>query len=123
MLGMLVFVVPLMVLGLDGQVGPLVLAAFLAGAGIEVFSIGWSVAMQENIEEHVLSRAYSYDALGSLVAIPLGQVVAGPLGDAFGIHDLLVVSGFVYLVTVLLVLSSRSVRGLRRAPVREPVRV
>ena len=123
MLGMLVFVVPLMVLGLDGKVGPLVLAAFLAGAGIEVFAIGWSVAMQENIDERVLSRAYSYDALGSLVAIPLGQVAFGPLGDAFGYRDVLVVSGFVYLVTVLLVLSSKSVRNLRRAPVGDLTRV
>ncbi len=122
MLGMLVFVVPLMVLGLDGQVAPLVLAAFLAGAGIEVFAIGWSVAMQENIDERVLSRAYSYDALGSLVAIPLGQVAFGPLGDAFGYRDVLVVSGLVYLATALLVLSSKSVRNLRRVPVSEPAR-
>jgi MFS family permease len=118
-LGMLAFVVPLMVLGLDGQVGPLVLAAFLAGAGVQVFAIGWSVAMQENIDERVLSRAYSYDALGSFVAIPIGQVAFGPLGDAFGYRDVLVAGGLVYLVTVLLMLSSRSVRALGRAPVPE----
>jgi MFS family permease len=120
-LGMLVFVVPLMVLGLDGQVGPLVLASFLAGAGVQVFAIGWSVAMQENIDERVLSRAYSYDALGSFVAIPIGQVAFGPLGDAFGYRDVLVVGGLVYLATVLLMLSSRSVRTLGRARVPEPV--
>ena len=123
MCGMLMFVAPLLVLGLDGKVVPLVVVAFLSGAGLQVFSIGWSVAMQENIEERLLSRAYSYDALGSFVAIPLGQVTFGPLGDAFGYRDVLVVSGVVYLATVLLVLSSRSVRALGRAPVAEPARV
>ena len=62
---------------------------------MEVFSLGWSLAMQENIEERMLSRAYSYDMLGSFVAIPVGQLVYGPLGAAFGYDDVLVVSGIV----------------------------
>jgi hypothetical protein len=43
--------------------------------------------MQENIEDDMLSRAYSYDALGSFVAMPLGQLLYGPLGEAFGARD------------------------------------
>ena len=121
MLGMLLFVVPLLILGLSPHVAALVVAAFVAGAGVEVFSIGWSVAMQENIDERVLSRAYSYDSLGSFVAIPVGQIVYGPLGTAFGYRGVLVVSGCVYLLVVLLVLSSRSVRALRRVPVADRV--
>ena len=62
----------------------LVVAAFIAGAGIEVFGMGWNLAMQENIEDRMLSRAYSYDALGSFVAIPIGQLAWGPLGRGFG---------------------------------------
>ena len=77
--------------------------------------------MQEHIEERVLSRAYSYDALGSFVAMPLGQVIYGPLGEAFGYRPVLVVSAGVYLATVLLVLSSRSVRDLRRVETVESV--
>ena len=46
--------------------------------------MGWNLAMQENIDEAQLSRAYSYDALGSFVAMPVGQLVYGPLGDRFG---------------------------------------
>ncbi len=114
MLGMATFGVPLLVLGLDPEVVPLVLGAFVAGAGVEVFNIGWSVSLQENVEEQVLSRVYSYDALGSLVAVPVGQVLFGPLGEAFGYRDVLVVSAVAYVGVVLLVLSSRSVRALRR---------
>jgi MFS family permease len=121
MIGMAFFAVPMLILGLDPQVLPLVAAAFVAGAAVEVFSIGWSVSMQEHIDERVLSRAYSYDALGSFVAMPLGQVIYGPLGEAFGYRPVLVVSAVVYLATVLLVLSSRSVRDLRRVETVESV--
>ena len=121
MIGMAFFAVPMLILGLDPQVLPLVAAAFVAGATVEVFSIGWSVSMQEHIDERVLSRAYSYDALGSFVAMPLGQVIYGPLGEAFGYRPVLVVSAVVYLATVLLVLSSRSVRDLRRVETVESV--
>ena len=85
MLGCLVFAVPLLMLGLDPHVVPLVGGdASLAGAGMEVFGLGWNLAMQENVPEEMLSRAYSYDALGSFVAIPVGQLVYGPLGEWFG---------------------------------------
>ena len=98
--------------------------AFLAGAGIEVFSIGWSVAMQEHIDERVLSRAYSYDALGSFVAMPAR---ADPLRPARRRVRLPArcswSAAVVYLGVVLLVLSSRSVRDLRRVEPKEPVSV
>jgi MFS family permease len=126
MLGMLCFVGSLTVLGLAPHVATLMVASFVAGAGIEVFGIGWSVALQENIDGSVLSRAASYDALGSFVAIPLGQMLFGPLGSAFGARPVIVVGAVVYALTVLLVLSSRSVRDLRRpavvaGPAPEPV--
>ena len=71
-------------LGVDPHLVALVVAAFVAGAGIEVFGMGWNLAMQENIDDDMLSRAYSYDALGSFVAMPIGQLACGPLGAAFG---------------------------------------
>ena len=115
MLGMATFGLPLLILGAEPVLVPLLVAAFIAGAGIEVFSLGWSLAMQENIEERMLSRAYSYDMLGSFVAMPVGQLVYGPLGAAFGYEDVLVVSGIVYIAIALLTLSSASVRNLTRA--------
>jgi MFS family permease len=106
----------MLTLGLEPNVLYLVPMAFLAGAGIELFSIGWSLAMQENIEDRMLSRAYSYDALGSFVAMPIGQLAYGPLGEAFGYRNVFVVSGIAYIGICLLSLTSRSVRQLERAP-------
>ena len=114
MIGMFGLVPPILLLGLDPRLGLLVVAAFIGGVGVEVFSLGWSLAMQENIDDRMLSRAYSYDALGSFVAMPVGQLAYGPLGDAIGYRELFLGSGAVYAVVVALVLCSRSVRRLPR---------
>jgi MFS family permease len=121
MLGCSLFAVPLVSLGLHPHVVLLVAASFVAGAGMEFFGIGWNLAMQEHVDDAMLSRAYSYDALGSFVAMPVGQLAYGGLGSAFGSRDVLVVSGVVYFVVALLTLSSTSVRRLPRVPVVEPV--
>src|SRR5205807_5911917 len=48
----------------------LIAAAFLTGLGIEQFGIAWETSLQEHIPADRLARVYSYDALGSFVAIP-----------------------------------------------------
>lgn len=115
MLGMIPVAIPMVVLGVQPNLAALVAASFLAGAGIEVFSLGWSLAMMENVEESMLSRASSYDALGSFIAMPLGQLAYGPIGERFGYEPVLVASGLVVSLVVLLTLLSRSVRTLPRA--------
>ena len=121
MLGCLVYAVPLLMLGLDPELVPLLVAMLLAGAGLELFGIGWALAMQEHVPEEMLSRAYSYDALGSLVAVPVGQLCFGPLGEWFGHRPVIAASAFVYAAVCLATLASPSVRNLERqlAP-REP---
>jgi hypothetical protein len=114
MIGMFGFVPGMLILGLQPETLPLVAAAFLGGVGVEIFGMGWNLAMQEHIEDRMLSRAYSYDALGSFIAIPIGQLAYGPLGEAFGYRDVLVFSAFAYAAVVALVLCSRSVRTLPR---------
>jgi MFS family permease len=116
MLGCSLFGIPMVVLGVNPHLLTLVVVMFIAGAGIEVFSMGWNLAMQENIEEAKLSRAYSYDALGSFVAMPVGQLAYGPLGEVFGYRDVLLWSGVAYAAIALLALTSRSVRTLERRP-------
>ncbi len=115
MIGCLLLAPPLGLLGLAPHVWPLAIAIFVAGAGLEVFNLGWNLAMQENIEERMLSRAFSYDALGSFVAMPVGQLLYGPMGEWFGYEPVLVVSAIVYAAVVLLTLTSSSVRNLGRA--------
>lgn len=117
MLGCSLMSVPMVILGVEPHLVVLIACTFLAGAGIEVFGMAWNLAMQENIDDDMLSRAYSYDALGSFIAMPVGQLLYGPLGEAFGYREVLLWSGVAYAAIALLALTSRSVRTLERGPV------
>ena len=105
----------MLVLGLEPVLVAGMVGAFLAGVGMQVFGLGWDLAMQEHVPDEMLSRAYSYDMLGSFVAIPVGQLLFGPLGTVFGIQDVMLVAGIAYIAIALLTLLSRSVRDLPRA--------
>ncbi len=115
MLGNALFGVPMLVLALWPQTTPLVIACFVSGIGVQVFSLGWALAMQENVPDEMLPRAYSYDQLGSFAVIPLGQLAMGPLALRFGIADVLLVAGLAYVAICLLTLVPASVRRLARA--------
>lgn len=116
MIGIATLVPPLLLLGIHPSLLPLVGLTFVAGCGTEVFSIGWSVALQEHIPNNLLSRVSSYDALGSFIAIPLGELLFGPMAGIWPIKRILLVSGLVYLAIVLVTLLSRSVRNLESVP-------
>ncbi|WP_207500523.1 MFS transporter [Klenkia soli] len=106
---------PLLLLGTAAPVGWLVAVACLAGAGSAVAGICWETALQGHVPQRVLSRVSSYDDLGSFVAIPLGQAVAGPLALAFGAGQVAVAGAVVLAGSALLPLAARSVRDLRHA--------
>lgn len=112
MIGMLSLAVPMLLLGLAPVLIPLVALSFVAGAGTEVFGIGWQTAMHEHVPNDVLSRVSAYDALGSIVAVPVGQLVAGPLAAVFGPREVAVVGGALYALIASATLLSSSVRGL-----------
>ncbi|MBZ5737442.1 MFS transporter [Nocardioides mangrovi] len=114
MLGVAFLGLPLIVLGAHPQTGAVMVVAVLAGMGTEVFNLGWNLAMQEHVPDEMLSRAYSYDMLGSFVAIPVGQLTFGPLAAVFGTREVMLAGGVVYVAIALLTLLSPSVRDLRR---------
>jgi MFS family permease len=118
MLGCTAYSLEMIALGTTTELWVLLAAAFVAGAGIEIFGLGWELTMQEHVPSDMLSRVYSYDMLGSYVAIPLGQVAFGPLGEAFGVQRMILAAGVAYAAISLLTLASRSVRDVRRV---EPV--
>jgi hypothetical protein len=65
-----------------------------------------------------LARAYSYDALGSLVAVPVGQVAAGPTAFAIGTEAALLAGAGIIALAVVEMLASPDVRRLEHHPVR-----
>jgi MFS family permease len=111
------------VLGFSPQVLALTLVAFLSGLGLETFSVAWEVSVQSNIPQDRLSRVYAYDWFGSLVFIPIGQILAGPVSGGLGVRPTIVGAGVVVLVATVAALCVPSVRELRRneRPERAPV--
>jgi MFS family permease len=105
----------LLVLGLDPQTLPLMAAGFVAGIGIETFTVAWDVSMQSNIPADRLSRVYAYDWFGSLVFIPVGLALAGPVSALVGVRPTIVGAAVVVATATLTTLAVPSVRNLRQA--------
>ena len=127
LLGIVCCVAPptlLVALALTPVATVLIPAALLTGLAIEQFSIAWEVSIQEHIPADKLARVYSYDALGSLLGIPVGQILAGPLAVALGASPALLLASGICGLAVLGMLASRSVRTLAHGqPAAVPVPV
>jgi MFS family permease len=104
---------PVLALGVAPRVWVLVPAAFIAGLGLEQFGVAWETTMQEHIPAEKLARVYSYDMVGSFIAIPIGEIVVGPVSHALGVRVTLIGSAALVLLAVLGMLSSRDVRHLQ----------
>lgn len=89
----------------------------VAGMAIEQFSVAWDVSLQQQIPPALLARVYSYDMLGSFLAIPLGEATVGPLAARFGVTATISGCAAVILLASLAALSTPGVRKLRRVPV------
>ncbi|MEV4628011.1 MFS transporter [Micromonospora sp. NPDC049523] len=98
----------------------LVPAAFLGGLAMEQFGVAWETSVQQYVPADRLARVYSYDALGSFLAIPLGQIAIGPVAVALGNETTLLIAAGLITLSVLGMLSSRDVRRLpsRHVPAR-----
>jgi MFS family permease len=103
---------PMLALGYLPTLAALLIAFLLCGFLIAQFGVAWAVALQRNIPEDKLARVYSYDALGSFVAIPLGQVAAGPVAQAIGDRATLVIGAALIVLVTLSALAVPSVRNL-----------
>lgn len=110
---LLAMVGPLIVFGLSPHLVPLAAAAFLAGVGLEQFSVAWETSMQEHIPADRLARVYSYDMVGSFVAVPIGEIAVGPIADHVGLRPALLGCAGVLLLGILGMLISSDVRTLR----------
>jgi MFS family permease len=94
---------------------PLAMAgAFLTGFSLEIFGVLWDTTIQQEIPQEKLSRISSYDALGSWVLMPIGFIVAGPVGAAIGTRATLVGATALVVAATALVLLSRDGRTLER---------
>jgi MFS family permease len=87
-------------------------ASFGQGVLVEMMMVIWTVAMTRNIPPARLARVSAYDALGSVMAMPVGALIAGPLGAAIGVSRAQYLFAAAILAATLLALLPRDIRSI-----------
>ena len=88
-------------------------ACALGGAcSIALGNTFWYTTLQRHVPAHALARVSSYDWLGSLLFVPAGYALVGPVAEAIGVKTTLLASAACLLVATALVGSTKSVRTL-----------
>jgi hypothetical protein len=113
-LAVLTAVLGMAALALGLPLWAIAIASLAGGIGMEVFGVFWELSLQQHIAPDRLSRVSSYDALGSFVVIPVGQILAGPLSDAVGVTNAIWIAVATFLVAEGSCLLVRDVRRLER---------
>jgi MFS family permease len=118
----------LMPLWVLAYVWPGALTAVIAGAvagyaGLMFFGVAWETAIQDQVPHHLLARVASWDSLASFIAMPIGNVLAGPLVLWWGTDPVLLGCAAVLAVASVIPLFVRGSRHLTRpaAPTPPPV--
>lgn len=111
-----IYAVPLLLLAHAPVVPYLLLASFLTGLAMEQFGIAWDYSLQQHVPADRLARVYSYDAVGSCIALPLGEIGAGPLAHHYGTTITLTWGAALVVAVTLAALLSRSIRTLAVKP-------
>jgi predicted MFS family arabinose efflux permease len=88
-------------------------ASFGLGVFVEMMMVQWTVALARRIPSDKLARVSSYDVLGSVMAMPAGALIAGPLGTAIGISRAQYAAAAAIILASALALIPRDIRTIR----------
>jgi MFS family permease len=89
------------------------LASFGLGITIEMMMVQWTVALARKIPPEKLARVSAYDGLGSVMAMPIGALVAGPIAAVAGVPATQYGAAVLIIVASALALIPRDVRRMR----------
>lgn len=103
---------PIATLALIPSAAVLMAAFFIAGVGFGVFGVAWAHSLQTHIPPEKLARVYAYDALGSFVAIPVGEIAAGPLAMRYGEASVLLTCAAAVLLATIAASLTPAIRRL-----------
>jgi MFS family permease len=110
---LLVWPFPLLALAYLAPVAVIAVGGFLGGASFAVFDTQWTTTMQREVPSEVLSRVSAYDWFGSLVFLPLGYAIAGPVASVVGIRGVFVFASAYMVASVVAMCLVPSVRNMR----------
>ena len=110
---LLVWPCPLLCLAYRAPVAVIAGGAFLGGTAFAIFDTLWQTTMQREIPAEVLSRVSAYDWFGSLVFLPLGYAIVGPVASVLGIHAVFIIGSACMVAGVAAIVLIPSVRQIR----------
>ncbi len=105
----------LLLFAFSSRTAVLALGGFAAFVSIVVGNTLWETVLQSEVPQDVLSRVSSYDWAISLVFMPIGFALWGPISDLVGVHTAFVAAALVFAATKLGPVAVAEVRNLRRA--------
>ena len=114
MFGILLGAPIMVVLALSPNTVMVAAMSFLVGVGYEIFGIGWETALGQHIPIDKLSRVSSYDMLGSIIAVPIGQLTVGYVAATAGITAVELYGAALYVTITAATLVVPSVWRLKR---------
>ncbi|MCW2880164.1 MAG: hypothetical protein JWQ95_4264 [Sphaerisporangium sp.] len=88
-----------------------------AGTGSAFWGVMWMTSVQTQVAPEVLNRVHSYEVAGSVMAVPVGQTLAGPVASLLGAREVLAFSTVVAVAGCAVLLSVPAIRRLRRVSV------
>jgi MFS family permease len=112
-LGALVAPVALLSLAYKAPVPVIAAGAGLLGLEFALFGVCWETTMQREVPDELRSRVSAYDWFGSLVFLPIGFAIAGPVSGAIGIHATFLAATAYCVASAILVSFVAEVRHLR----------
>lgn len=112
--------VPIFMLSQAVSASWLIVAFFVTGVAFGLFGVSWAHSLQTHIPPEKLARVYAYDAVGSFVAIPFGELVAGPLAMRFGSSHVLMVSAVAVVMATVCASLVPAIRRLDNAAQAKP---
>nr|CBX74265.1 hypothetical protein YEW_KQ45380 [Yersinia enterocolitica W22703] len=112
--------VPIVLLSMISSTFVLMAGFFIAGVGFGQFGVVWANSLQTHIPADKLARVYAYDAMGSFVAIPVGELAAGPLAMHYGNSTVLLAAAVAVVIATIAASFTPAIRLLDNGPKVKP---
>ena len=92
------FGITFMMIGFAKNIWVYLVIMFISGIFMPLFATAETVLIQENVEEHMLGRVFSFVQIIISAVMPLGMLLFGPLGDAVKIEYIIMGTGICILM-------------------------
>jgi MFS family permease len=97
---------------LGGSTALIAAALCVCGVAVSTGFLQWETTLGRQIPDAQLSRVSSLDYFVTMLAMPAGYVLAGPLAGTVGLHETMVAGGALSALVALVARTTRGVRAL-----------